>query len=61
VEAASSKACYLHGSFGAEKSHFMALLHLPLEHNTAVRSILELGFVQAGRTPHHFSADVSKP
>jgi hypothetical protein len=26
VEATSSKACYLHGSFGAGKSHFMAVL-----------------------------------
>src|SRR6516164_1985164 len=38
VDAANSKACYLHGSFGSGKSHFMAVLHLLLEHNTAVRS-----------------------
>ena len=30
VEATNSKACYLHGSFGAGKSHFMAVLHLLL-------------------------------
>ena len=30
VDAANSKACYLHGSFGAGKSHFMAVLHLLL-------------------------------
>jgi polynucleotide 5'-kinase involved in rRNA processing len=30
VEATSSKACYLHGSFGSGKSHFMAVLHLLL-------------------------------
>ena len=45
VEAVSSKACYLHGSFGAGKSHFMAVLHLLLEHNAAVRSIPELAKV----------------
>ena len=33
VDAANSKACYLHGSFGAGKSHFMAVLHLILQHN----------------------------
>ena len=39
VEAVSSKACYLHGSFGSGKSHYMAVLHLLLQHNPAVRSI----------------------
>jgi hypothetical protein len=38
VEAANSKACYLHGSFGSGKSHFMAVLHLLLHHNPAVRT-----------------------
>lgn len=42
VDAVSSKACYLHGSFGAGKSHFMAVLHLLLQHNPAVRSVPEL-------------------
>src|SRR3954464_7203219 len=45
VDAVSSKACYLHGSFGAGKSHFMAVLHLLLQHNPAVRSIAELAKV----------------
>lgn len=45
VESVSSKACYLHGSFGAGKSHFMAVLHLLLQHNPAVRSIAELAKV----------------
>jgi hypothetical protein len=45
VDATSSKACYLHGSFGAGKSHFMAVLHLLLQHNAAVRSIPELAKV----------------
>jgi hypothetical protein len=45
VEAANSKACYLHGSFGSGKSHFMAVLHLLLQHNSAVRSIPELAKV----------------
>src|SRR5713101_3823105 len=45
VDAANSKACYLHGSFGSGKSHFMAVLHLLLQHNAAVRSISELAKV----------------
>jgi hypothetical protein len=42
VDAVSSKACYLHGSFGSGKSHFMAVLHLLLRHEPAVRNIAEL-------------------
>jgi hypothetical protein len=38
----TSKASYLHGSFGSGKSHFMAILHLILQGNTAARSIPEL-------------------
>ena len=38
VDGVSSKACYLHGSFGSGKSHFMAVLHLLLHHFPAVRS-----------------------
>ena len=45
VDTVSSKACYLHGSFGAGKSHFMAVLHLLLQHNPAVRSLAELAKV----------------
>lgn len=48
VEVSNSKACYLHGSFGSGKSHFMAVLHLLLRHNTAVRSIPELAGVCDG-------------
>ncbi len=47
VDATNSKACYLHGSFGAGKSHFMAVLHLLLEHNPDVRSLAELAKVCA--------------
>ena len=39
VKEMSSKACYLHGSFGSGKSHFMAVLHLLLQHIPAVRNI----------------------
>ena len=39
VDAANSKACYLHGSFGSGKSHYMAVLHLLLQHNPAVRTL----------------------
>ena len=42
VEGRTSKAAYLHGSFGSGKSHFMAILYLLLHHNAAVRSVSEL-------------------
>ena len=41
----TSKAIYLHGSFGSGKSHFMAILHLMLMGNSAARSIPELAEV----------------
>src|SRR3954453_22831069 len=47
VDASNSKACYLHGSFGAGKSHFMAVLHLMLRHNPAVRARDDLAKVCA--------------
>jgi hypothetical protein len=50
VEAANSKACYLHGSFGSGKSHYMAVLHLLLQHNPAVRSLEYLDKVCAKHT-----------
>jgi hypothetical protein len=37
-----SKATYLHGSFGAGKSHFMAVLYLLLQGNRAARSLEKL-------------------
>ena len=40
-----NKGAYLHGSFGSGKSHFMAVLHLLLQGNTAARGIPELGSV----------------
>ena len=42
VDSNTSKACYLHGSFGSGKSHFMAVLNLLLRGNTEVRSVPEL-------------------
>jgi hypothetical protein len=42
VGTGSNKATYLHGSFGAGKSHFMAVLHLLLQHNADVRKVKEL-------------------
>jgi hypothetical protein len=47
VDASNSKACYLHGSFGSGKSHYMAVLHLLLQHNARVRSIPEMAKVCA--------------
>src|SRR4051812_6784942 len=41
----TSKATYLHGSFGSGKSHFMAVLHLILSGNTQARGIPELAGV----------------
>lgn len=42
IESHASKACYLHGSFGSGKSHFMAVLHQLLEGNPDARAIAEL-------------------
>lgn len=47
IESHSSKASYLHGSFGSGKSHFMAVLHLLLQNNPHARSIPELASVVA--------------
>jgi hypothetical protein len=38
LDARSSKAAYLHGSFGSGKSHFMAVLHLLLQHDARARA-----------------------
>jgi len=42
VDTNSSKAAYLHGSFGSGKSHFMAVLHLLLSGDPHARGIKEL-------------------
>ena len=47
VRTGSSKAAYLHGSFGSGKSHFMAVLNLLLAGNTQARSTPELADVVA--------------
>jgi hypothetical protein len=47
LDARTSKASYLHGSFGSGKSHFMAVLHLILRGNAAARGIPELAQVIA--------------
>ena len=46
-----SKGAYLHGSFGAGKSHFMAVLHLLLQGNERARSVPELGATIAKYAP----------
>jgi len=51
VEHRNSKACYLHGSFGSGKSHFMAVLHLVLSGHTGARAIPELAPVIARHNP----------
>src|SRR5262245_5636798 len=38
LDARNSKAAYLHGSFGSGKSHFMAVLHLLLQHDARARA-----------------------
>jgi hypothetical protein len=45
VQGRTSKATYLHGSFGSGKSHFMAVLHLILQNNPEARGIPELAWV----------------
>jgi hypothetical protein len=47
VQGGSSKAAYLHGSFGSGKSHFMAVLNLLLDNNVLARSLPELADVVA--------------
>ena len=47
LEVRSSRACYLHGSFGSGKSHFMAILHLLLHRDVNARSIAKLAPVVA--------------
>ncbi|MEY8689675.1 MAG: phage resistance protein [Leptothrix sp. (in: b-proteobacteria)] len=47
VATGSSKAAYLHGSFGSGKSHFMAVLNLLLAGNVQARSTPELADVVA--------------
>jgi hypothetical protein len=47
VQGGTSKAAYLHGSFGAGKSHFMAVLNLLLDNNVSARSMPELANVVA--------------
>ncbi len=47
ADSGTSKACYLHGSFGSGKSHFMAVLHLLLRNNPEARAIKELAGVVA--------------
>jgi hypothetical protein len=47
VEGRSSRAAYLHGSFGSGKSHFMAVLNLLLAGHPAARSRAELADVVA--------------
>lgn len=42
IEGKTSKACYLLGSFGSGKSHFMAVLNLLLQQNATAREIAEL-------------------
>lgn len=42
LQGRTSKASYLHGSFGSGKSHFMAVLHLILQGNAEARGIPEL-------------------
>lgn len=45
VDGHSSKGCYLHGSFGSGKSHFMAVLHLLLQGHPKARAISQLSSV----------------
>lgn len=42
LDSNTSKAGYLHGSFGSGKSHFMAILHLILHRDSAARSLTKL-------------------
>src|SRR4051812_23872863 len=50
LDATSSKAAYLHGSFGSGKSHFMAVLHLLLRNDPGARGIPQLASVGGRNT-----------
>src|ERR687887_1238658 len=50
LDARTSKAAYLHGSFGSGKSHFMAVLHLLLRNDAGARGISELASAVARHT-----------
>jgi hypothetical protein len=47
ITGGKSAACYLHGSFGSGKSHFMAVLNLLLAGHPKARAIPELAAVVA--------------
>lgn len=47
IEGRRSAAAFLHGSFGSGKSHFMAVLHLLLQHDPDARAVPELAPVVA--------------
>jgi hypothetical protein len=51
VQASSSKAAYLHGSFGSGKSHFMAVLHLLLQQHPAAKAKEGLAAVVTKHNP----------
>lgn len=51
VTAKRSAACYLHGSFGSGKSHFMAVLDLLLAGNLSARAIPELAAAVNANAP----------
>ena len=51
VQSNSSKAAYLHGSFGSGKSHFMAVLHLLLQQYPAAKSKEGLAAVVTRHNP----------
>jgi hypothetical protein len=51
LEGRTSKACYLLGSFGSGKSHFMAVLNLLLQQNATAREIAELADVVTKHNP----------
>jgi len=51
LQGATSKATYLHGSFGSGKSHFMAILHLILSGDPTARAIPELAAVIQKHNP----------
>jgi hypothetical protein len=51
LQGATSKATYLHGSFGSGKSHFIAILHLILSGGTTARGIPELAGVIQKQNP----------
>ena len=61
LDTRGSKAAYLHGSFGSGKSHFMAVLHLLLQHDPRARATRDWRPSASSRTGSAARSSCSSP